>query len=211
MVHLSKTMALDRLGTTAKTGNEEDLRREKEEEIALIRAAKEGDVDSYGKIVRHYEKKVFWIAYHFVNNFDDARDIAQEAFLRVHRALARFDLKYNFYTWLYRIVVNLAIDHLRKRSKQNAVSIEDFPADPPVRQDPDARLDAAETRRLIHRCLDGLPAKYRTVLVLRDVHEMSCDEISQIIKCTNATTRWRLHKARELFKARWERLTTAQR
>src|SRR5688572_12985118 len=78
----------------------------------LVRAAQTGDMRAFETLVTRYQKKVYWIAYNFVGDAEDATDLAQEAFIRVYRSLNRFDQKYNFYTWLYRIVVNLAIDHL---------------------------------------------------------------------------------------------------
>lgn len=188
-----------------------EARRRREEERALIRRCQEGDLDAFQTLVRRYEKKVYWIAFNLVGDVEDAQDLAQEAFLRVFKAIERFKLQYNFYTWLYRIVVNLAIDHLRKKGKQQKVSLEECPVDPPLDETaaPDRNLKNTELRGQIQAVLDSLPAKYKTVIVLRDIHEMSCAEISKIIHCTSATTRWRLHKAREMFKERWARRTAA--
>lgn len=177
-----------------------------EAERVLIRRVQAGDDEAFAELVRAYEKKCFWVAFNLVNHAEDAKDVVQEAFLRVYNAIDRFDLKYNFYTWLYRIVVNLAIDRLRKKGKQNAVSIEEFPTDPANDDTPERALRNSETGAKIQEVLDSLPKKYATVILLRDVHEMSCEEIAKIIGCTNATTRWRLHRAREMFKEKWERV-----
>ena len=182
-----------------------ERRRRREEEDALIRAAQGGDLDAFGRLVQSYERKVYWVAYSLVGDKEDAADLSQEAFLRVFRSLDRFQTQYNFYTWLYRIVVNLAIDHLRKRGKQQSVSLEEFATD--VTEDVPVEMpsDVAERRARIAATLDAMPPKYKTVLVLRDIHDLSCEDIGKIIHCTNATTRWRLHKARELFREIWER------
>ena len=172
----------------------------------LVLLCRRGDSTAFETLVKRYEKKVYWIAYNLVGSAEDARDLAQEAFLRVFRSLDKFDLRYSFYTWLYRIAVNLSIDHLRKKGKSGVVSLEEFPVDPATDVPPDRGLRNDELKKRIQRTLDALPAKYKTVIVLRDVEEMSCEEIAKIINCTNATTRWRLHKARELFRARWEQL-----
>lgn len=178
----------------------EEIARERE----LIKAFQGGDMSAFEELVRAYEKRIYWVAYNLLGNAEDARDVAQDAFLRVAQAIDRFDLDYGFYTWLYRIVVNLSIDRLRKKGKQNSVSLDEFASDPTEVEDEPAReLEQVELGDRIQRILDELPEKYRTVILLRDVHELSCEEIAQMIGCTNATTRWRLHKARELFRARW--------
>lgn len=182
-----------------------ERRRRRDEESALILASQGGDLVAFGALVKRYEKKVYWIAYSLVGDADDAADLGQEAFLRVFKAIDRFKLQYNFYTWLYRIVVNLAIDHLRKKGKQQSVSLDEFPTELAAHGGPEQEARNGELRRRIAYVLDDLPPKYKTVLVLRDVHGMSCEDIGRIIQCTNATTRWRLHKARELFKERWDR------
>jgi len=171
----------------------------------LVRACQKGDMRAFETLVNRYQKKVYWIAYNFVGDAEDATDLAQEAFIRVYKSIDRFDQKYNFYTWLYRIVVNLSIDLLRKRKKHEAVSLDDFPVDPEVEMNPGRPADNAELKDQIEKVLNALPAKYKAVIVLRDVQELACEEIAKIIGCTNATTRWRLHKAREMFKERWER------
>lgn len=198
--------AMNQLETSRRDEESSEQRRKRrEEEKELIRAAQGGDLDAFGQLVLRYQKKVYWIAYGLVGDAEEAQDLAQEAFLRVHKAIDRFKLQYNFYTWLYRIVVNLAIDHLRKRGKHQSVSLDDFPTEPATFEGPERAMENSELRDRIRETLDSLPLKYKTVIVLRDINGMSCEEISQIIHCTNATTRWRLHKARELFKERWER------
>jgi RNA polymerase sigma-70 factor (ECF subfamily) len=171
----------------------------------LVQQCRAGDAQAFATLVKRYEKKVYWIAYNLVGSAEDARDLAQEAFLRVYRSLAKFDERYGFYTWLYRIAVNLSIDHLRKKGKGETVSLEEFPVDPAGDSPPDKTVRDAELNDRIQRTLNALPAKYKAVIVLRDVEEMACEDIAKIINCTNATTRWRLHKARELFRDRWQR------
>lgn len=181
----------------------EEIRLEKE----LIVNAQGGDMAAFESLVKQYEKRVFWVAFNLVNNVEDAKDIAQDAFLRVFKAIDRFDLKYNFYTWLYRIVVNLSIDWLRKKGKQSKVSLEEFPADPvETSKGPEEMMRSLELGEKITSVLESMPDKYKTVILLRDVHELSCEEIAEVIDCTNATTRWRLHKAREIFREKWERV-----
>jgi RNA polymerase sigma-70 factor (ECF subfamily) len=201
---------LDR-GSARTAETPEERRRRRDEERALILASQKGDLDAFGELVKRYEKKVYWIALSLVGDAEDAADLGQEAFLRVFKAIGRFKLQYNFYTWLYRIVVNLSIDQLRKKGKQQSVSLDDFPGDVTAFGGPERDAQNSELKRRIARTLDVLPPKYKTVLVLRDVHGMSCEDIGKIIQCTNATTRWRLHKARELFRDRWDASARAVR
>lgn len=187
----------------------EELARRAEEKRQIV-AAQAGDMVAFEALVHRHERKVYWIARSLVGNNEDARDIAQESFLRVWQALPRFQIQFNFYTWLHRIVVNLSIDHLRKHGRMQRQSIEEQEE---LLQAPDNPQGVAEQHELgerIQTVLTMLPAKYRTVLVLRDVQELSCAEISRIIQCTGANTRWRLHRARALFREAWNRTQQPQ-
>lgn len=172
----------------------------------LVRRVQEGHEDSFRELVRRYQKRAFWLAYNVVNDSEEARDVAQEAFLRVYRSADRFDYRRSFYTWFYRIVVNLAIDHLRKRSVSRRVALEDLGEMESGERRPEARLQDTELGEEIMEVLSGLPEKYRTVIVLRDIEELSCQEIGHIIRCSHATVRWRLHQARKLFREHWARM-----
>jgi RNA polymerase sigma-70 factor (ECF subfamily) len=190
--------------TAARRERPEVPAERREEEKALILAAQRGDLQAFEALVHRYEKKVYWIAFNLVGDENDARDLTQDTFLRVFKSIDRFRTEFNFYTWIYRITVNLSIDLLRRKGKFIKSSLDEAEVDPPVHEDPAAPLEQEDLKAQVQATLDALPAKYKTVLVLRDLHELSCEEISAIIHCTNATTRWRLHRARELFRARWE-------
>jgi len=174
-------------------------------EVSLIKKCQEGREDAFRELMEKYQRRVYWIAYNMLSNYDTAREIAQEAFIRVFRNIARFDVKKNFYTWLYQITVNLCIDRMRKLSHGKTVDIDGLGglADPGPR-DPAETGERTETRARVHVALDRLPPKYKAVLTLRDIQGFSCEEIAEIVGCTNATVRWRLHRARKLFRAIWE-------
>ena len=175
-------------------------------EVELVRRCQEGREDAFRELVEKYQRRVYWIAFNMVGNYETAREISQEAFIRVFRNVARFDLKKNFYTWLYQITVNLSIDRLRKLSHGKTIDLDAIGASlpDPAPRDPVAQGEDSETRRRVHRALDLLPPKYKAVLTLRDIQGFSCEEIAEIVGTTNATVRWRLHRARRLFKAIWE-------
>lgn len=176
-------------------------------DVEMIQAALDGDFEAFESLVARYERKAFWIAFHVLGRVEESRDVVQEAFVRVYKSLDRFDFSRNFYTWLYRIVTNLAIDHLRKIRTDRSVQI-DRPADDFVGEDhigPAVALEGRELRSDVRRVLGEIPPRFRTILALRDLHDISCREIAPILGLTHATVRWRLHKARQIFKERWER------
>ncbi len=177
------------------------------EDNTLIQRALDGEMEAFAGLMARYERKAFWVAFQVVGSIEEARDLVQEAFLRVHRSLDRFDFSRNFYTWLYRIVTNLAIDSLRKsRNEPRQVSGEgiDLP-DEEERYRRTASPEEQERAARVRAVLDTLPPRFRTVLALRDLHGLSCREIGPILDLTYATVRWRLHKARQLFRLHWER------
>lgn len=173
----------------------------------LVRQALQGGQDAFSALVARYQKRAFWIAFHVLGRVEDARDVVQEAFARLHRSLDRYDYARSFYTWFYRIVLNLAIDQLRKHRSARAASLDDFGGN--LSDGSDAEPGAAErteTKGLVWRALDKLDTKFRAVLVLRDIHGLSCREIAPILRVTHATVRWRLHRSRQMFKEHWERM-----
>ncbi len=142
---------------------------------------------------------------------EDAQDLAQEAFLRVFRNLERFDFEHDFTTWLYRIVTNLAIDHLRKRrpaiSTSGLLDDEETDLDLPDPRDelPSDHIVAMETAGEVQECLSALAPHFQSVLVLRELEGLPCTEIAEIVGATHVTVRWRLHRGRKLFQEEWER------
>lgn len=175
----------------------------------LIQRTLAGDRSSFEGVVRRYQDRAYWAAANLVGDPEEAKDIAQDAFLRAYRALARFDFRMSFYTWLYRIVVNLSIDHLRKRSRLRPVALDELDAglaDDVEQTRPDGGMERREAMTQVRAVLDRLPEKYRTVMILRELNGMSCKEIAAIVRSTHSTVRWRLHMARKMFKNQWERM-----
>ncbi len=174
-------------------------------DVDLVKRCQDDDETAYEALVSRYRRRAYWVAFHMVGDAEEAWDITQEAFLRVFRAIHTFDLDRNFHTWLYRIVSNLCIDALRKRSGDRAAGVEDLSEFIPGGPRPESELANRELSREIEQCLQELPARYRSVIVLRDINELSCKEIAKIVGCTHATVRWRLHRARKMFRALWEK------
>lgn len=173
----------------------------------LVRRTLAGQQDPFAALVARYQKRAYWIAFHVVGRAEEARDVAQEAFVRLFKGLAQYDFARSFYTWFYRIVMNLAIDALRKLRSARAGSLDDVLGGlPDQRESGEAPVEREEQDRAVWAVLERLDAKFRAVLVLRDIHGLSCREIAPILKVTHATARWRLHRGRQMFREHWERL-----
>jgi len=173
-----------------------------DKELAL--RAREGDEDAFRRLVDRHRKKAYWTAYNIVHSHEEALDVAQEAFVRVFRFLHRYDPKQQFSTWLYQIVVNLAIDSLRRNKNARAAPLDQLPETPDSREGPVEEAQRAERRRQVWEVLGTLPEAYRVVLVLRDIEGLPSREVASILGINHATVRWRLHLARGLFKRKWE-------
>src|SRR6266851_2557703 len=168
-----------------RASNLEARRAEAEEDRVLIEAAQTGDSAAFRKLVERHQRRAFAIALGMVRDENDARDLVQEAFLRVYRGLDRFQGGSSFFTWFYRIVTNLAIDFMRKpgrreaehddgRTRVDAADEADFPFI--------SRIDGAEPLDVVHRqelaarlraALDALPPYHRGVVLMREVEGMS--------------------------------------
>jgi len=176
----------------------------------LIRRAQRGDEDAFRILVERHQQRAFRIARTLVPSRDDAADLAQEAFLRIFRSLDRFDFNHEFTTWLYRIVTNLGIDHLRKRrptfstsgSEDDDGEFDLLDEDAPS---PSDNLEREETAARVRAIIDRMPPHFRSVLALRELEGLPCTEIARIVGATHVTVRWRLHRGRKMFQEEWER------
>ncbi|GIW71694.1 MAG: hypothetical protein KatS3mg102_1236 [Planctomycetota bacterium] len=195
-----------RMAGVGATAGESEVSAEHTAENELIAQAKRGNEAAFRALVERYRKRVYWVAYHMVGDEQDAVDIAQEAFVRVYRSLKRFDPRYRFYTWLYRIVSNLAVDYLRKRGARRNVSFDELGEMDGGSLPVHARLEQRELAERVRRVLDRLPPAYRQVMVLRELEGFTAKEVADMVDSTHATVRWRLHRARALFREQWEKL-----
>ncbi len=180
------------------------------EDHALIRQAQQGGEAAFAALVERHRMRAWRVARGLVGSDEDAQDLVQEAFLRVFRSLASFDFDHGFTTWLYRIVTNLAIDHLRKRRaaiSTTAASEDDGDLDLPDDRGaaPSATLEHADLAREVQACLASLAPHFQSVLQLREMEGLPCTEIARIVGATHVTVRWRLHRGRKLFQEEWER------
>lgn len=142
-----------------------------------------------------------------VGSLETAREVAQEAFLKVYANRDSFDIKRKFSSWFYRILRNQAVDRVRRQASGTPGSavelVGDWDSESPG---PAQAASSVERREAVHRILNDLPAKFRTVLALRDLEGLPCSEIADRVGTTPGTVRWRLHHARKLFREQWERM-----
>jgi RNA polymerase sigma-70 factor (ECF subfamily) len=172
----------------------------------LIEQAQHGSREAFEAIVKRYERKVFHLAYGFVQDRGSADDLAQEVFIKAYFSLSKFRFQSEFGTWLYRIAVNHIKDYLRKSSRKKEVSLEEFKEVPAAVSDPIKEKELEHTedkkRKLIFRVLATLPQKYRMILTLRDVRGLPYEEIARILRISPGTVDSRLYRARRMLRGK---------
>jgi RNA polymerase sigma-70 factor, ECF subfamily len=187
------------------------------DEVALIRRCLKGDQDAIRGLVKLYEGPVYHLLWRATGNEEDARDLAQETFVRAIRALDRFDLARPFRNWIFRIASNLAIDHLR-RARLRTVSINIDEDDEsgmraPILVDERARPDevheATWLSEHLARLVAQLPPDYRTVVHLRHREQLAYEEIAETLGIPLGTVKARLHRAHHRLRALWKGETPA--
>ena len=174
---------------------------------ALVALAQAGDRGAFRTLFERYHRRAYALAFGVVRNQDDALDVVQDAFIKAHRHLDKFEGQASFYTWLYRIVMNLAIDHLRKHRRQRPVDFTDAALDEAVSEDallpkiiggnPGRALMDKEIRNRIADALGGLSENHRAVLVMRELEGLSYEEMATAMACSKGTIMSRLFHARK--------------
>jgi len=165
----------------------------------LIEDFLNGDLTAFRELIDSYAPRVQAIAYQMTGDSDDSQDIAQEVFLRLFRTLDTFDPKYGFSTWLYRITVNVSIDHLRKNRRLQERSLEEVEKDSTLidcADPPGSELERNELKGAIERLAGNLSLKQRKIFVLRDIQGFSTSETAQILGCSQIVVRVHLAAAR---------------
>jgi RNA polymerase sigma-70 factor (ECF subfamily) len=175
----------------------------------LVAACRAGDRQAFQALYERYRRKVYAVAYGFLRNQEDALDIVQEAFIKVHRYLAKFEGQSSFYTWLYRITANLCIDHLRRSGRKRDVEFDDGlrhdaesdatgTAMLPLSKlgDPSEAFESQEILGAVQDSLQHLTEKHRAVIVMRELQGMSYAEMAKAMDCSKGTIMSRLFHAR---------------
>jgi len=184
---------------------EQKVRDANTDEMALVQAAKRGDVAAFEQLVKRYDRNIFRIAQHITQNREDAEDVVQDAFLKAYGNLEQFQGNSKFYTWLVRIAVNESLMRLRRRRTDRTVSLDEdikTEEDTMPREvadwspNPEQLYKQGELRDILRKTVQGLPASFRTVFVLRDVEGLSTEETAEALDLSIPAVKSRLLRAR---------------
>ncbi len=181
-----------------------------EDDIELVKLAQSGDQQAFKTLVERYQRKVYSICYGMLKNQEDSMDASQETFIKVFRYLEKFNFQSKFYTWLYRITVNVCIDQIRKNSKRKNVEYDDTYSRPAEVGDenilpstlglnPEKAYGRKELREKMLEALEQIPEKHRTILILREAEGLNYDEIASVLEVSKGTVMSRLFHARKYF------------
>ena len=169
----------------------------------LIRSFQAGDESAFEELVRRYQRQVANIIYLTMGDRADIEDLSQEAFLRVYKSLNRFEFDSSFYSWLYRIVVNLCIDEFRRRKIRRTLSLDFFSEDRLEKEQKSADLNTGldevlgnEKKNVVRQALDKLSPDHKTALILREYNDLSYADIADVLKITPQAVKSRIFRAR---------------
>ncbi len=173
-----------------------------------IKQVKNGDQDAFSEIIELYKDKVYQLCYRMLGNSHEAEDVAQEAFIRAFINIESFHIEKKFSTWIFRIATNLSIDRIRKKkpdyfldaelSKSEGLTMYSQVAnDSPL---PEDELVSLELQQIVQEEILKLPEKYRAVVVLKYIEELSLKEISDILELPISTIKTRIHRGREALR-----------
>ncbi len=176
--------------------------REAETAALLVARAKAGEPQAFDALVRRYRKRIFALALHLSGSECDADDIVQDVFIRAFRALDQFEGRSEFFTWVYRLTLNRALDARRARARRSEDSIDDH--DPRIERslqvdapnDPRRAAELRQTYVRVLRALDALPPDMRATVVLVALQGLSNAEAAVVLGCSRGTIGWRLHEGR---------------
>ena len=170
------------------------------EASALVEAAKSGDPQAFDALVRRYRSRIFALALHLTGSRSEADDITQDAFLRAYKNIGRFEGRSEFFTWLYRIALNRALNMRRDKRRRITMSIDDprltMALAVDANGDPRRALELRETYTILLRAFDALSPLLRTTIALTLLQGLSYREAAVVLETTEGTIAWRVHEAR---------------
>ena len=182
------------------------------DEKQLIHECLAGRTEAFGQLVLRYQDRLCNALFRIVGSADDARDIAQDAFVQAFQKLGTFRGNSAFYSWLFRIALNVAASQ-KRRTRRKTSSIDAArerqghePADPHPESEPAHSIELEERQAVVQTALAQLPAEFRTPLVLREIDGLKYEQIAEILECPIGTIRSRIHRARAELRQRLEAL-----
>lgn len=185
------------------------------EEAALVPRLQRGDAAAFEELVRRHGPRLLRVARRMLPSEEDARDAVQDAFVAVFKSIGSFEAHSQLSTWLHRVVINASLMRLRTKRRRPEEDIEEYlprfledghqversVAWPTTAYEPaDAMLERAELRELVRASIDMLPETYRVVLLLRDIEELSTEEVAEMLGITANAVKIRLHRARQALR-----------
>lgn len=176
------------------------------DDVDLVAASLAGDHDAFRRLVERYQDRLFGLARSYTKSAVEIEDIVQDAFMKAFRRLDTFNHESSFYTWLYRITLNTALDFLKRRGRSPVRAVEDPELGAPIPSQqgfaPSARMEREEIAEITRAVLEELPEIFRTVLVLRELQGLAYQEIADVLGISIGTVESRLFRARARFKDR---------
>jgi RNA polymerase sigma-70 factor, ECF subfamily len=153
----------------------------------VIQRVLAGDGAAFDLLVRQYQERIYRLAYRMTHNAEDAKDLAQEAFVQAYRSLGGFRQRSSFSTWLYRITMNLCLNHLKSAGRMDPAEVDGLLADP--RQNSLDAILSHERDRALSAAIEALPPQQKATLTLRVQHGLSHREIAEVLECSEGTAK----------------------
>lgn len=172
---------------------------------ALVTMTLNGQSVAFEELVRRYERQLYSLTIRMMNNQEDANDVAQDIFIKIYHALPKFDENRKFFSWMYKIALNVCYDALKKRppENQNLDNIIDFaPLIPEKETSPEEYFEAKENSSLVQQAISELPESFRVPILLRFMEEMSYQQISEVMELPVSTIETRLYRGKALLQKR---------
>ena len=179
------------------------MQARKNEEIALVQQAQQGNLDAFTELFNRWNRPLLQYLYHMLGNNQEAEDMAQDSFLRAYENIKRLGPPWDFKSWLYQIASNLTINYLKRQRRFINADDPDEPIEPEMPsspRSPEQQVESQERQRQVWKALGTLPTLYRQALVLREINELSYDEIRVALDCSYENARQLVHRARLRFR-----------
>lgn len=197
LVQSTQSIGMPLTGAVSSTAEQDDLQ--------LVTASKGGDQDAFAQLVQRYQRRVFNLVYRMLQQYEEANETTQETFLAAWQGLPAFRGDARFATWLYRIAYNCSLKQLEQHKRDKALQVA-LEAEQDSAKLVDTEMDVRDRQALIREHLSHLPAKYRIVLILRHLQDMTYEEMAEILTMPIGTIKTHLFRARNLLKERLQAL-----